>query len=52
MRITSSTRQEGAVRIVDLGGRITLGEGSVVLRDTVHDLLSKGNKQIVLNLPM
>jgi len=31
-------------------GRITLGEGSVTLRDTVRDLLSKGNKKIVLNL--
>jgi len=30
---------------VDLSGRITLGEGSVVLRDTVRDLLSKGQKK-------
>jgi len=35
---------------VDLSGRITLGEGSVVLRDTVRDLLSKGQKKILLNL--
>ena len=38
------------VTIVDLSGRITLGEGSVTLRDTVHDLLSKGLKKILLNL--
>jgi anti-sigma B factor antagonist len=41
----SSTRQVDGVTIVDLSGRITLGEGSVVLRDTVRDLLSKGRKK-------
>ena len=41
----SSTRQVDGVTIVDLSGRITLGEGSVTLRDTVHDLLSKGLKK-------
>jgi anti-sigma B factor antagonist len=45
----SSTRQVDGVTIVDLSGRITLGEGSVVLRDTVRDLLSKGHKKILLN---
>ena len=44
------SRQVDGVTIVDCSGRITLGEGSVVLRDTVRDLLSKGNKKIVLNL--
>jgi len=46
----ASTRQVDGVTIVDLSGRITLGEGSVVLRDTVKDLLGKGNKKILLNL--
>jgi anti-sigma B factor antagonist len=46
----SSTRQVNGVAIVDLSGRITLGEGSVVLRDVVRDLLSKGQKRILLNL--
>jgi len=45
-----STRQVDGVSIVDCSGRITLGEGSVVLRDTVKDLLSKGHKKILLNL--
>jgi anti-sigma B factor antagonist len=45
-----STRQVDGVTIVDCSGRITLGEGSVVLRDAVKDLLSKGQKKIVLNL--
>src|SRR5437899_4033227 len=46
----SGTRQVDGVTIVDLSGRITLGEGSVTLKDTVHDLLSKGLKRILLNL--
>ena len=45
-----ASRQVDGVTIVDCSGRITLGEGSVILRDTVRDLLSKGNKKIVLNL--
>jgi anti-sigma B factor antagonist len=46
----TSNRQIDGVTIVDCSGRITLGEGSVILRDTVKDLLSKGNKRILLNL--
>jgi anti-sigma B factor antagonist len=38
------------VTIVDLSGRITLGEGSVVLRDNIRDLIAKGDKKILLNL--
>ena len=50
MSIDFSTRQSDGVTIVDLKGRITLGEGSVTLRDMVHNLLSKGQKRILLNL--
>jgi len=46
----TSTRQVDGVTIVDCSGRITLGEGSVILRDTVRDLLAKGHKKILLNL--
>ncbi len=45
-----STRQMDSVTIVDVSGRITLGEGSVVLRDTIRELVGKGNKKILLNL--
>ncbi|RDJ93150.1 anti-sigma factor antagonist [Lacticaseibacillus rhamnosus] len=38
------------VTIVDCSGRITLGEGSVTLRDAIRELLSKGQKKILLNL--
>ncbi len=50
MSMKASTRQIDGITIVDLSGRITLGEGSVVLRDTVKDLLGKGQKKILLNL--
>ena len=50
MSMKASTRQIDGVTIVDLSGRITLGEGSVILRDTVKDLLGKGQKKILLNL--
>ena len=50
MSIKVSTRQVDGVTILDLSGRITLGEGSVVLRDAVRDLLAKGDKNILLNL--
>ena len=46
----ASSRQVDGVTIVDLSGRITLGEGSVVLRETVKDLSNQGNKKILLNL--
>ncbi|HTD56699.1 MAG TPA: STAS domain-containing protein [Silvibacterium sp.] len=48
MKLT--TRQVDGVTILDLSGRITLGEGSVQLRDAIRDLLSKGQKLILLNL--
>jgi anti-sigma B factor antagonist len=46
----ASSRQVNGVAVVDMSGRITLGEGSVVLKDTVRDLLGKGEKKILLNL--
>jgi anti-sigma B factor antagonist len=50
MNIRTSTRQVGGVTIVDISGRIVLGEESASLRDLIRDLLSKGRKQILLNL--
>jgi anti-sigma B factor antagonist len=46
----STTRQVDGVTIVDLSGRITLGEGSTMLRDIVRDMIAKGNNKILLNL--
>lgn len=50
MTLKANNRQVDGVTVVDLSGRITLGEGSIVLRDTVRDLVSKGRKNILLNL--
>ena len=50
MSVKISTRQVDGVTVLDMSGRITLGEGSVQLRDAVRDLLSKGQKHILLNL--
>jgi len=46
----ASTRQVDGITIIDLSGRITLGEGSVVLRDTIRDSVGQGIKKILLNL--
>jgi anti-sigma B factor antagonist len=45
-----TNRQVGDVTVVDVSGRITLGEGSSELRDALRDLVAKGNKKILLNL--
>src|SRR5579859_5040250 len=50
MSLKASSRQVDGVTVLDMSGRVTLGEGSVVLRDTIRDVLSKGNKKILLNL--
>src|SRR5262249_62043860 len=43
-------RQVGEVTILDLSGKITIGEGSVQLRESVRRLLDDGKKKILLNL--
>ena len=50
MTMKSSSRQIDGVTVLDLSGRITLGEGSVILRDTIRDLIGRGQKRILLNL--
>ena len=50
MSMKVQTRQVDGVTILDLSGRITLGEGSVTIRDAVRDLLAKGQQKILLNL--
>ena len=50
MSVKLTTRQVGDVTVIDVAGRITLGEGSSVLRDALRDLVSKNQKKILLNL--
>ncbi|MGA3372051.1 MAG: STAS domain-containing protein [Terracidiphilus sp.] len=50
MALSIATRQVDGVVVLDLSGRITLGEGSVQLREAIRGLISKGEKNILLNL--
>ena len=43
-------RQAGDVTVLDMSGKITIGEGSVALRTGVRRLLEEGKKRILLNL--
>jgi anti-sigma B factor antagonist len=45
-----NTRQVGDVSVIDVTGRITLGEGSSALRDSLRELVGKNQKKILLNL--
>src|SRR5215471_11407406 len=46
----ATCRDSGPVTIVDLSGRISLGEGSALLRKTIRELLDGGQSKILLNL--
>ena len=50
MSTKATVRQAGDVSIVDLSGRITLGEGSGLVRSTIKELVNAGKKNILLNL--
>jgi anti-sigma B factor antagonist len=48
--IQVTSRQVGDVSVIDVVGRITLGEGASTLREAIRGLVSKNNKKILLNL--
>ncbi len=50
MALTIASRELDGVTVLDLNGRITLGEGSVQVRDAIRDLIGKGQKRILLDL--
>lgn len=50
MNLRATARDSGNVIVIDLSGRITLGEGSALLRQMIRDHLGKGHKKIILNL--
>lgn len=50
MSIQLTIRQVGDVNVIDVAGRITLGEGASTLRESLRDLVIKSNKRILLNL--
>ena len=50
MSVKLNIRQAGDVTMVDVSGRITLGEGASVIGDAVRELTARGNRKILLNL--
>jgi anti-sigma B factor antagonist len=48
--MTIETRESGPVTILDIHGKITIGEGSAEVRNIVRELLQAGKKDILLNL--
>jgi len=50
MALRATHRDAGETTVVELGGRIILGEGSALLRKTVRGLLEDNRKRLVLNL--
>ncbi|HEX2662893.1 MAG TPA: STAS domain-containing protein [Candidatus Acidoferrum sp.] len=50
MALRATYRDAGSVTVVDLSGRITLGDGSALLRKTIRGLLQDERKKILLNL--
>src|SRR5579884_2354362 len=48
MSLTVGIRRSLDVTVLDLDGRITLGEGASKLRDTVRDLVWEGHKKIIM----
>jgi len=49
-KMQAGTRQANGVSVVDVKGRVTLGEGNVMLREMIRGLLETGSKKILLNL--
>lgn len=50
MTARATVRHSGDVAIVDLAGKITLGDGSGLVRNTIKEVLSAGHRDILINL--
>jgi anti-sigma B factor antagonist len=50
MGLTMASREVSGVTVLDLDGRITLGEGSALLRDIIREKLRSGHRRILINL--
>ena len=48
--MTIQERASGSATILDLEGKLVLGDGDVLLKDKIHSLVFQGKKQIVLNM--
>jgi anti-sigma B factor antagonist len=50
MTLKAVSREIGGVTVIDLEGRITLGDGSTLLRDVIREKVDSGHKKLLLNL--
>ncbi len=50
MSLVVKARRLDDVVILDLSGRITIGEGTLILRDQIQKLLTAGDRKFLLNL--
>jgi anti-sigma B factor antagonist len=50
MALQGTTREVNDIIIVDFSGKITLGEGSALLRRTIKDMIDRGHKKLLINL--
>ena len=48
--MTIQERTSGSVTVLDLNGKLVLGDGDSLLKDKIHSLVFQGRKQIVLNM--
>ena len=48
--MTIQERVVGSVTVLDLNGKLVLGDGDTLLKDKIHSLVFQGRKQIVLNM--
>ena len=48
--MTIQERASGSVTILDLNGKLVLGDGDMLLKDKVHSVVFQGRKQILLNM--
>jgi len=50
MSLKATSREIGGVTVIDLDGRITLGDESALLRDLIREKVNSGHKTLLLNL--
>ena len=50
MSVKLTSRQVGDVTVIDVSGRITLGEGASAFREIIREMAAKGNKKLLVNL--
>src|SRR5580765_3761413 len=50
MSLTINIRDNRGVSVIDISGRLTLGETTALLKEEIRRLISEGNRRILLNL--